>query len=170
MHFLNLFSNTKPIYFSFAVKRTAKALSYTINSYHLPHQQNHGTDRVWGPQKASFHSARAACTRPYLWPLGWPGNLPQWVSCHVCCLVVWAGCWHVDQPCSAQDGDKKDFTKGCENIVGMDSTISNVRAAPVPLPERYRFAQLVRSSTERKGCSRIKQSQHNVLETLKLSV
>ena len=74
------------------------------------------------------------------------------------------------QPCSPQGGDKEDFTKGYEVIVEVDPIISKGRAAPAPLPERQRFAQLVKSSTERKGCSKIKRSKHNVLETLMLSV
>ena len=60
--------------FSFTVKRTAEALGYTRNPYHLPHRQNHRTDGGLGPSnyilEASFHSAQAACTCPHLWPWG----------------------------------------------------------------------------------------------------
>lgn len=58
-------------------------------------------------------------------------------------------------------GNKKGFTKAREIIVRVDPIILKVSAAPAPLLKGYRFAELVKSSRERKGCSRIKQSKHN---------
>jgi len=132
------------------MKRTAKALSYTRNSYHLPHQKNHGTDRVLGPSNyilKAFHSAQAAHT--HICELGDRRGIchcgcaaTSAVSC--CGLAAGTGTSHAHH----KQGSRKDFTKCYEVIVGMDSISSKVRAAPAPLPERYWFAQLVKSSTE----------------------
>lgn len=47
-------------------------------------------------------------------------------------------------------GRKKDFTKDYEVTVGMDPITLKIRAALAPLRKRYRFAQLLKLSTERR--------------------